>query len=119
MAKHVLIVLTNAKDGADETFNKWYTDTHIGDILAIDGFSAAQRFKLSESQMGGGETPYGYLALYEIDAAEASTAVDALMKAVPNLEMTDAFDPVSAAWVFSPINERVTADEVATVRAAT
>ena len=55
MTKHTLVVLTNANEGADDAFNDWYTNTHIGDILALEGFTAAQRFKLSETQLAEGD----------------------------------------------------------------
>lgn len=118
MAKHVLVVLTNAKAGADDAFNEWYTHTHIGDVLALEGFTAAQRFKLSETQLGDGEAPYGYLALYEIEADDLNSARSALIEGGPRMEMSDAFDRAnSAAWLFSPITERVTAEESAAARA--
>ncbi len=121
MAKHTLVVLTNAKDGADDAFNTWYNDVHIGDVLALDGFSAAQRFKLSDSQMPGiSDVPYGYLALYEIDTDDINIPLNALTEGAPAMEISDAFDGASAsAWLFSPIAERVTANEAAAARVAT
>ena len=39
MAKYTFVVLTNAVDGKDDTFNEWYTNTHLGDVLAVPGVS--------------------------------------------------------------------------------
>ena len=118
MTKHTLVVLTNANEGADDAFNDWYTNTHIGDILTLEGFTAAQRFKLSEIQLGEGDLPYRYLALYEIEADDLASARTALLEGAPQMEISDAFDQAgAAAWLFSPITERVTAEETAAARA--
>ncbi len=118
MTKHTLVVLTNANEGADDAFNDWYTNTHIGDILALEGFTAAQRFKLSETQLAEGDLPYRYLALYEIETDDLAGARAALLEGAPQMEISDAFDQAGAkAWLFSPITERVTAEETAAARA--
>ena len=39
VAKHLLIVMSNANEGQDDEFNDWYTNTHLGDIIALDGFT--------------------------------------------------------------------------------
>ena len=120
MAKHTLVVLTNAKEGADEAFNEWYDHTHLGDVLALEGFAAAQRFKLSGTQLAEGDLPYRYLALYEIETDDLTVPITALQEGAPKMEITDAFDQAGvAAWLYSPITERVTADDGTAARAAT
>ena len=119
MANHVLVVLSNAKEGTDAAFNEWYTNTHIGDILAADGFSAAQRFKLSDSQIGDATSPYGYLAVYEIDSEDLSGPITALQAAGQgSMEISDALDiENTVAWLYTPITERVTQEETTATRA--
>ncbi len=120
MAKHTLVVLTNAKDGADDAFNEWYDHTHLGDVLALEGFSAAQRFKLSGTQLADGDLPYRYLALYEIETDDPGVSIAALQEGAPKMEISDAFDQAGvAAWLYSPITERVTAEEATAARVAT
>lgn len=63
-AKDILVVLTNAKHGREQEFNRWY-DAHIGDLLKIDGISAAIRFSLADT-VPAQECSYRYLAIYEI-----------------------------------------------------
>ncbi len=119
MANHVLVVLSNVKGGADAAFNEWYTNTHLGDILAVDGFSAAQRFKLSDSQVGDATSPYAYLALYEIDTDDLSGPIAALQAAGQGaMEISDALDiENTVAWLYTPVTERVTQEETAAARA--
>ena len=65
MASHMLIVLSNPSEGQDVEYNEWYTGTHLADVLKTDGFSAAQRFKLSSHQVMG-KGAYEYLSIIHI-----------------------------------------------------
>ena len=78
MAKQVLVVLSNAVEGTDDEFNRWYTGTHLGEVLKLDGYVAAQRFKLSDGQLGPGDVPYRYFALYEVDTEDPADPARAL-----------------------------------------
>ena len=67
-------VLTNAEPGQDDAFNRWYSDRHIDDVLAVPGFIAAQRFRLAAASARQ-ELPWRYLAIYEVVADQASQAL--------------------------------------------
>jgi hypothetical protein len=111
MAKHILVVLSNAEDGTDEQFNRWYTETHLGDILTLPGYTAAQRFKLSEAQLGTGDLPYRYLAIYEVEAENVAAAAEALSSNTGGMVIDPALDRSrTVAWFYTPITERVTCD---------
>ena len=110
--KHILLVLSNAVEGRDDAFNTWYTGTHLPDVLKVHGFSAAQRFRISETQMNDGATPYKYLAIYEVDDEKLPAVRDALGAAAG----TDAMyiDPAldmnaTVAYFYSPITGMVQA----------
>src|SRR4051794_36184117 len=110
MAKHILVVLSNAQEAADERFNRWYTETHLGDILTLPGYSAAQRFKASETQLGSGDVPYRYLAIYEVDAEDVASAAAAMRSNTGNMVIDPSLDRSrTVAWFFTPITERVEA----------
>lgn len=108
MAKHVLVVMSNAIDGQDDEFNDWYTNTHLADIIALDGFTAARRYRLSERQIGeeGGE-PYRYLAIYEVDGDDLERAADSLNSGVDSgMVISEALDmDRTDAWLFTAITE--------------
>jgi hypothetical protein len=110
MAKHILVVLSNAQDGTDEPFNRWYTETHLGDILTLPGYAAAQRFKRSETQLAIDDLPYRYLAIYEVDAEDVASAADALRATSGHMVIDPALDRSrTVAWFYTPITERVEA----------
>lgn len=110
MGKHLLVVMSNAVDGKDNEFNEWYTNTHLGDIIRLKPYVAAQRFKTSDVQLGDGSAalPYRYLAIYEIegDVAEAAKALSP--DKVGQMYISPALDlERTVAWLYSPITERV------------
>jgi hypothetical protein len=106
-----LIVLTNAVDGKDEDFNTWYTGRHLGDVLAVDGFVAAQRFAFTPGKLGK-EAPYRYLAIYEVEADSVEEAEQALLTAAGDesrMPISEAMARGRATWWFTEITERVEA----------
>ncbi|MEM7254742.1 MAG: hypothetical protein AAF493_25295 [Pseudomonadota bacterium] len=110
MDKHVLVVMTNPVEGRDQAFNEWYTDTHIGEVLEVNGFKAAQRFQLADATFAG-QSDYRYLAIYEIETDNLQGALDALKAAVPGMVMSDAMAKGAGAWAFTPITARVGGDQ--------
>jgi len=115
MARHLLVVMTNATDGREDEYNDWYNDVHLDEVVKIPEFVSAQRFKLADTQLKDiltpeerGDSKHGashhrYLALYEIEAETSTDAVQALRQARPNFQMTDALSKELNVWVFSPI----------------
>jgi hypothetical protein len=115
-----MVVLSNAKPGQDEPFNRWYSDVHmIETIDKLDGFLAVQRFR--QADLGGAPTcPYRYLAIYEIpedeldtayaqftwQRAERAEATSAGRAPVVSISDTLQPDPFLVGF-FSPITERV------------
>jgi len=113
MSLYTFLVLTNAKDGRDDEFNDWYTNTHLADVVKIDGFVAAQRFRIVDGAHE--QTPsHRYMALYEIEADDLTLVQKALAAAAESGEMPvssslDA-DNVSA-WYFEAMTDRVVAPD--------
>jgi hypothetical protein len=108
--KHILLVLSNAVEGRDDAFNTWYTGTHLPDVLKVHGFSAAQRFRISDTQMNDNPVPYKYLAIYEVDEEK----LPAVKEALASTAGTDAMyiDPAldinaTVAYFYSPITGMV------------
>jgi hypothetical protein len=82
------IVLTNATQGSDATFNDWYDDVHIPDLLRVPGIVSARRFELAPVQMtseegqmkvvstGDASLDYRYLALYAIETDDLEAVLE-------------------------------------------
>ena len=102
--KHILVVLSNAVDGQDDQFNDWYDNQHLGDVLEVPGFIAARRYRLSDDQMAGAESPYRYLAIYEVDAEKAGDAASALGAGAGTMVIDPALDRSrTVAWFYTPL----------------
>ena len=61
--KGLLLVMMDIDPENEEEFNRWYTEEHIPERLAIPGFISARRYRALE---GGPK----YLALYELESPE-------------------------------------------------
>jgi hypothetical protein len=84
--KSVLLVYTDVDPEHEEAFNRWYNEIHVPDILAVDGFSAARRYKLSGPPPRGQEPASRYLAIYEVDTDDTREAMKKLGEAVGGMQ---------------------------------
>jgi hypothetical protein len=84
MAKYILLAMNGPTtgEGDEETYNRWYDDVHVPDLLAVSGIISARRFKVLKSSM-----PWPYVAAYEIETDDLP-AVLAEMETTPR-----PFDP--------------------------
>ena len=66
VSKSILVVKTapDSEEGA-AAYNDWYDNTHLGELLAIEGCTSAKRF--------GPDSSGAYLALYDF-GCDAETA---------------------------------------------
>jgi hypothetical protein len=70
--KGIMVVQSSpsAPDREDE-YNDWYDNTHIPQIRAIPGFTAARRYRTSPGSPGAP----AYLAIYDMEADDLATPV--------------------------------------------
>ena len=113
MTRAMLAVYTNPSDPSrDEEFNSWYNEVHLPDVLAVDGFVAATRFRVASAGVGGdGEVPHRYVALYEIESDDPHATLEALVAAAPHMRMSDVLemDPMPGLAIFERITDPITA----------
>ena len=80
----------------EDEYNRWYVEEHFGDILAVAGFTKARRYSLSPARpMAGTEpSPYGYLAIYEVEADDLAEAGRDLQAALDSgaIPISEDFD---------------------------
>ncbi|HEY8524915.1 MAG TPA: hypothetical protein VIL48_08140 [Acidimicrobiales bacterium] len=80
MPKGIMLVESwpSAPEKADD-FQAWYAETHIPDVLKVEGFLSARLFRPTE------DGPF--VAVYEVERDDLSTAVTALGEAFARGEM--------------------------------
>src|SRR5947209_6745269 len=75
MSTSLWLVKTRCTDPAREAaFNRWYTETHLPDLLTVPHVVSAQRFKLA-GPPSAGEPADQYLALYELETDDPQAVV--------------------------------------------
>ena len=106
--KHLVVVLTEPAEGREAEFNDYYENRHLDDVLATTDWTSAQRFKLTDQQ--GMKCPLPYLALYEVEADDASQVLKTLNETRSQRLQSDTLHKRTAGvWVFSetgPKHER-------------
>lgn len=109
MAKYNLIALTNPLEGRDDEFNDWYTNVHLADVLKLPGVTAAQRYRLADTQHRAGPLEWAYMAVYEIEIDDISRTLSALRAASGSdaMPLSPSLSPERMVWIYEPITERV------------
>ena len=107
MAKHLLVVFTEAHPGRDKEFNSWYDDVHLADVLKVDGYVSAKRYVVAQEQPEGftaADAPGRYLAIYEIEAENLAEAHEKLAAAAVNMDISESMDTSRAlAYAYTAI----------------
>jgi hypothetical protein len=79
VARYKFLVMSRPVEGQEQEYEEWYQNIHLNDVVAIDGFKSAQRFRLQQAVMPGPDLP-GYLAIYDIETDDINSAIQELMK---------------------------------------
>jgi len=111
MPSYRFVVLSNPAAGAEEEYNRWYNEQHLGEVLAVPGIISAQRFKVHRPSLLPVQDPsHGYLAIYEIETDDIASVL-ADLRSRPGTDamfISDAFDRSTAsAVVYETITPKV------------
>jgi hypothetical protein len=101
MANYILVVPSSAKAGKDDDYNRWYDETHLGDLLAIPGVKSGKRY---DADPASPNTPdANYVAVYEIETDDPGAVMAELGRRAMagEMEISPALDPASAKmWLY-------------------
>lgn len=92
MARYKLVAFSNAAEGRDEDYVRWYDEQHLPDVVAIPGVISGERFLCAT----GGE--HRYMAIYEVETDDPGAILAELGKraGTDQMPISDALDPGSA-----------------------
>jgi hypothetical protein len=92
MRKFKMLVFSDPVAGSEPAFNEWYAGRHLADIVAMPGFTGAQRFKVQSVPLG--TCPNQYMAIYdmETDDPDADVAHMFSLRDTAAMPMSPAFD---------------------------
>ena len=89
--KTYFLVFSNPLDGKEDEYNDWYTNVHLKEVVAIEGFKSAQRFVLTKEQQNANQ-PHKYLAIYEIENQDIEGTLQSLQTASIKMKMEPVID---------------------------
>ena len=97
MRRFKMLVFSEPFAGQDDEFNAWYTQQHLNDLVALPGFTSAQRFTLHSVSMG--TTLNKYLAIYDVETDDPEGVIEHMfaVRDTAAMPMSPAFniDPTS------------------------
>lgn len=119
--RYMLFVYSRPTPGMQEEYDQWYSNTHLHDVLELDGFAAAQRWVFDHPHPADGPEPeWRNVALYEVPAedyerARASLIASGIERAealaegrTPQVPISPALDETRVAYWFVENSARVT-----------
>jgi hypothetical protein len=83
--RYAMLVFANPIPGKEVEFNEWYTNTHMGDLVQLSGWTGAQRFRIitnvtpRPSVAGYG---HGYLIIWDLEDTDANPALARMTAAI-------------------------------------
>lgn len=89
MSRYQIHLHTRALPGQEEAYHRWYDETHIAEMLGVDGFLSGERFEpvpLAPDAPPSGE----YLAVYEIETDDIGALLQGMGTA--KLDISPALD---------------------------
>jgi len=108
MRKFRMLVFSDPLKGGESDYNDWYSGRHLADIVAMRGFTGAQRFKLQSVPLG--ECTNRYLAIYDMETDDPDAVVADMfsLRDTAAMPMSPAFDMSSVkVFVFEVLTEPV------------
>lgn len=103
MASFILMAMTNAAEGRDQEYNRWFDEVHVPQVLNVPGMETAQRYELTAEQRMPAPLPYRYATVYWIESDDLAATLAALGAAIAAGTKTPASDPNRRAlWVYAP-----------------
>jgi hypothetical protein len=114
------VVLSNPIEGEDDSFNKWYDEVHVPEVLDVPGVVAAQRYDLRELDVPDDPdlpatlppATHRYLVIYELDQEPDAVMANFLERVMTGkLSLGETLDLTTVSMTgWTPRGERRLAD---------
>jgi hypothetical protein len=95
--RYILHITSRALPGREADFDRWYGETHVGEVLAVPGFLACRRYR---SLGADGQATGEFVAHYDVETDDPAALLQALFAATPTMQLTDSIDPASVSFSF-------------------
>ncbi|MEK9210907.1 hypothetical protein [Sphingomonas sp. 2378] len=106
MTRYQLHLHTRPVAGREEEYHRWYDETHLAEVVGLDGFLTGERF-VPVPLDPDARPPETYLAVYEIETDDLPGTLGQLRTA--GLRLSDALDTASVRTeVFHSLGAKAT-----------
>lgn len=101
MASHRLVAFSTPRPGCELELERWYDEQHIPDCLRLDGFIAAERFRIDNPPAGIDVPAWKVMVVYEIESDDIAATLAQIPNVIrtPAMPMTEAIDMSTALRV--------------------
>jgi hypothetical protein len=101
MTTYIQTVRTRALAGREAEYRDWYVNTHIPQMLSLDGFVSANLHRM----VTAGTAPAEFLCIYTIETTDLAATQSAMMAAGASVAPSPAMDlPATLVEVFQGSN---------------
>lgn len=109
MARYEYVILSQAVEGQQEEFERWYDEIHLADVLKIPGVVAARRSRIVNLEATRLDIPaWTSLATYEMETDDPKKVLAAI-KAVSGtaaMPLSDALNRTGLVQIVAgPVNK--------------
>jgi hypothetical protein len=83
--RYSMLVFANPIPGRETEFNDWYTNTHMGDLVQLQGWMGAQRFRIVtnvQPRLSAAGYGHGYLIIWDLEDTDANLALARMTAAI-------------------------------------
>lgn len=97
MPKYLLIALNGPTEGEgdEKTYNDWYSDIHLPDLLTVKGVKSARRYRVVRNK----KADWPYAAVYEIESDDPDELLGRIYEGIR--PFTPTFDRSKSAFVLA------------------
>ena len=94
----LLLVYTRPVPGAEDEFDRWYSGTHLTEVLAVPGFTAARRFRTvdhpaaPDDRRTVDEPPAAHVAAFTIRSSDIAATLAEFDRSRRLMEMPVCLD---------------------------
>lgn len=108
MPNYKMVVLTNPREGREEEYNDWYQNVHLNQVVAVNGFTRARRYRMTNALAD--HDAFGYLAIYDIETPDIASVLAELdrLRGTEHLTLSDALAPEAYAVIYEEFGPEVT-----------
>src|SRR5690349_21106658 len=83
--RYAMLVFANPIPGHEAEFNDWYNNTHMGDLVQLEGWMGAQRYRIVTNvtpRPTAAGYNHGYLIIWDLQEDEPMKALNRMTAAI-------------------------------------